>query len=114
MELSGLDERIDVRRVSGIVKTVQAYLPDFPPERFRGVAPWAGLRPCSPDGLPYLGRTVTPENLILAAGHAMMGISLAPATGRIVGSLLAGEPPGIDLSLFRPDRYSKPRKLVHG
>ena len=72
---------------------------------FAGVEPWRGLRPCSPDGLPYLGRTSRYDNLVVATGHAMMGLSLAPITGRIVGQLVAGEPPEHDLALLSPDRF---------
>jgi D-amino-acid dehydrogenase len=63
------------------------------------------LRPVSPDGLPYLGRPKRWSNVIVATGHAMMGLSLAPVTGKIVASLLAGEPPGFDLGLLSPERF---------
>ena len=93
MELAGLDERIDPARVRGILKSIPRYLPDFAPEDFEGVAPWCGLRPCSPDGLPYLGRFDLYRNLTAATGHAMMGLSLAPITGRLVAELLSDERP---------------------
>jgi len=105
MEMAGLDESITERRVRGIVKTVPAYYPAFEPRVFEGIEPWSGLRPCSPDGLPYLGRTQRWQNLTVATGHAMMGLSLAPATGRIVAQLVNGEPPPFDLRLLSPDRY---------
>ena len=57
MEIAGLNEDINPRRVRGIIKAVPHYFPDVPPEDFDGIQPWRGLRPCSPDGLPYLGRT---------------------------------------------------------
>ena len=63
---------------------------------------WAGLRPCLPDGLPAIGRL---GGVVVATGHAMKGVSLAPVTGRLVAQLLAGEPPDHDLALFRPDRF---------
>lgn len=105
MELGGLDERIDPRRVQGIIKAVPQYYPDFRPEDFAGVAPWRGLRPCSPDGLPYLGRSRECANLVVAAGHAMMGLSLAPITGKLVAEFVSGQTPDADLSLLDPDRY---------
>jgi D-amino-acid dehydrogenase len=106
MEISGLSESIDTRRVRGIINAVSGYYPDFTPADFDGIAPWRGLRPCSPDGLPYLGRTNRYANLTLATGHAMMGMSLAPITGQLVAKIISGDRPALDLSLLSPDRYS--------
>lgn len=105
MEIAGLNEDITHRRVQGIIKAVPKYYPEFQPEDFAGVQPWRGLRPCSPDGLPYLGKTAAVGNLVVATGHAMMGLSLAPVTGKVVSQLLAGEKPATDLTLLSPDRY---------
>ena len=96
MEVGGLDLKIDPARVHGIVKSVPDYFPRFSESDFDGVAPWAGLRPVSPDGLPYLGRLEGLDNLVVATGHAMMGLSLGPVSGRLVADLLVGEEP------FRP------------
>ena len=71
-----------------------------------GVQPWRGLRPCSPDGLPYVGRTKKFGNLSLATGHAMMGLSLGPATGKLMAQILSGEKPATDITLLSPDRYN--------
>lgn len=106
MELAGLDERISTRRVEGIVRSFTRYFPRFRPEHFEGIAPWRGLRPCSPDGLPYLGRTRAAENLVVATGHAMMGLSLAPVTGELAAQLVDREPPRFDLTLLAPDRFA--------
>ena len=106
MEVAGLNEDINPVRVRGIIKSVAKYFPQFTPEDFAGVAPWRGLRPCSPDGLPYLGRTAKYSNLILATGHAMMGMSLSPVTGQLVSELVGGEKPSFDLRLLSPDRYA--------
>jgi D-amino-acid dehydrogenase len=105
MEIAGLNEDITLRRVQGIIKAVPKYYPEFKPEDFAGIQPWRGLRPCSPDGLPYLGRTTAAQNLVIATGHAMMGLSLAPVTGKIVSQLLAHEKPELDLKMLSPDRY---------
>lgn len=105
MEIAGMDERINPRRVAGILKSIPRYYPEFSFEDFAGLEPWQGLRPCSPDGLPYLGRTRVADNLVVATGHAMMGLSLAPITGQIVASLIDREPTAIDLQLLDPDRY---------
>ena len=96
MEVGGLDLSVNPARVRGIVKSVHSYFPKFSEADFEGVRPWAGLRPVSPDGIPYLGRAGKLPNLIVATGHAMMGLSLAPVSGRLVADLLAGTEP------FRP------------
>jgi D-amino-acid dehydrogenase len=67
---------------------------------------WYGYRPCSPDGLPYIGKLRAFENLVLATGHAMMGLSLGPATGQVVNDLLMGrEIEGRYRQFFDPSRY---------
>lgn len=106
MEIAGLNEDINPVRVQGIIKAVPKYFPKFAPEDFAGIQPWRGLRPCSPDGLPYLGRTQKFSNLILATGHAMMGMSLSPITGQLVSEIISGEKPSFDLSLLAPDRFA--------
>jgi D-amino-acid dehydrogenase len=106
MELAGLDESIDPVRVRGILKAIPRYLPEFTPADFEGVTPWCGLRPCSPDGLPYVGRFRRYANLSAATGHAMMGLSLAPVTGRLMAEVLSGEEPFLDITALRPDRFS--------
>lgn len=106
MEIAGLNEDINPVRVRGIVKAVPRYYPEFRVEDFAGLQPWRGLRPCSPDGLPYLGRTAKFANLTVATGHAMMGLSLGPITGKLVSEIVAHERPSIDVTLLNPDRYA--------
>ena len=105
MELAGLNEDINPIRVRGIIDAVPRYYPDIKREDFDGVRPWRGLRPCTPDGLPYLGRPASVPNLVVAAGHAMMGVSLGPITGRLAAGMLSGEKPELDISLLSPNRY---------
>ena len=106
MEIAGLGEGINRRRVQGIIKAVPHYLPDFTAEDFAGIEPWSGLRPCAPDGLPYVGRFAAYDNLSTATGHAMMGLSLGPVTGRIMAELLSGELPSLDITMLSPDRFA--------
>lgn len=106
MEMSGLNEEIHPSRVRGILKSIPLYYPEFKIEDFADVPPWAGLRPCSPDGLPYLGRTRELANCSIATGHAMMGLSLGPITGRLISQIVSDEVPDLDLSLLNPNRYS--------
>jgi len=106
MEIAGLNEEINPLRVQGIIKAVPKYFSKFTPDDFAGIQPWRGLRPCSPDGLPYLGRTAKFANLTIATGHAMMGLSLGPITGQLVSEILSDEKPSFDLTLLNPDRYA--------
>lgn len=106
MEMAGINESITKRRVQGIIRAVPEYFPAFQGSDFSDCKPWSGLRPVSPDGMPYLGRTGRWKNLVVATGHAMMGLSLAPATGRVVSALVAGEEPPVKLDLLSPDRFA--------
>lgn len=105
MEISGMSEAVDPARVRGIRRSFCQYYPKFQDADFEGITPWRGLRPCSPDGLPYIGRSSTLTNLVVATGHAMMGLSLGPVTGMLVGQILDGEKPAHDLTLLNPERY---------
>ena len=105
MEIAGLDETINARLVAGIVKAVSRYYPQFSPDDFADVKPWAGLRPCSPDGMPFIGRIRAYDNLSTATGHAMMGLSLAPITGKLMADVFMRELPAINLCLLDPERY---------
>ena len=98
LELAGWDLAINLRRVKAILKSIPLYLPDFDPRSLDLIEIWRGLRPCTPDGLPHIGRPINLDNLIVATGHAMKGISLAPVTGKLVAQLAAGEHPDINLS----------------
>lgn len=107
MEISGINHKIDMNRVRGIANAIPRYYPEVSvtlPERKRV---WTGLRPCSPDGLPYIGRSKSYKNLILATGHAMMGLSLGPGTGRLVAQLISKEEPAVPLHCFQPERFQR-------
>lgn len=106
MEVTGLDQSINPARVKGIIKSVSHYYPAFSAADFAGVPVWTGLRPCSPDGLPYIGRFTRYPNLSAATGHAMMGLSLGPVTGALMADVLSDRTPALDLSLLRPDRFA--------
>ena len=106
MEIAGLNENINPVRVRGIINSVPRYYPDFAPQDFEGIPAWCGLRPCSPDGLPYVGRTGRYANFSIATGHAMLGLSLGPITGKLMAEVLSEEQPSIDIRLLNPDRYA--------
>ena len=103
LELSGLSATINQRRVNAIRKAARDYLilPETTPEEHV----WQGLRPVPPDGMPYIGRSKQPDNLVIATGHAMLGLSMGPITGEIVAELLQGRPPSLPLDGFEVDRF---------
>jgi len=106
LELAGFDQSVDRRRVQAILKTVPGYFPDLEPGNMEIIEIWQGLRPCTPDGLPYIGRPRSYDNVMVAAGHGMLGISLAPATGKLVSQLLTGETPFMDHTPLGIERFS--------
>jgi len=106
MELAGLDLSINQRRVDAILKAVPMYLDGIPTPDRAAAKLWSGLRPCTPDGLPYVGRFTACDNLIAATGHAMLGITLAAVTGTLVADLVASRAPGVDLRHLSPDRFN--------
>ena len=103
LELVDEDLSIDRRRVAGIVRAARAHL--ALPDPLPAVEPWAGLRPCTPDGMPLIGRARGFRNLWLATGHQMTGLKTAPGTARLLAELMSGEAPSFDLAPFRADRY---------
>jgi len=106
LELSGLDMRPNPHKVRGIMGSIPRYFPDFKARGFEGLPVWTGLRPCSPDGLPYIGRFQRFENVYAATGHAMMGVSLGPITGRLIAEMVSDENPSIDVTKLSPDRFA--------
>jgi len=96
-----------LNRVKGILNSVRRFLPNsnFPEPKPDEI--WFGYRPCSADGLPYIGRHHTYENLIVATGHSMLGLGLGPATGRLVCELAMDEPTTIDISAFSLTRFNR-------
>lgn len=105
LELSGLSNKIDTNRVKGIVESIPKYYKNWsvPYPHESGV--WKGYRPCSPDGLPYIGKSNKVENLYIGTGHGMMGLSLGPATGKILSEIITQQKPFLDIELFTPERF---------
>lgn len=92
MEFAGLDQTINRRRVKGILNSVKRFIPHFDIDQVNQDIAWSGLRPCTPDGLPLVGRVPKLGNVCLAAGHAMLGLTLAPITGRLISELISEQP----------------------
>lgn len=104
LELAGFDFSINQRRVNAIRRAVDEYLSGL--EDLELVEIWRGWRPCTPDGLPILGYAPAWDNLVIASGHAMVGMSLGPMSGKLAAQLVCGEEPELDLYPLRAGRFS--------
>ncbi|MCX7551924.1 NAD(P)/FAD-dependent oxidoreductase [Xanthomarina sp. F2636L] len=104
MEIAGINDKVNKIRVEAISKATTSYYPEviLTQEEKNDVA--SGLRPVSPDGLPYIGKSSKCKNLTIATGHAMMGWSMGPATGKLVSEVISNKKPILDLHPFHPDR----------
>jgi D-amino-acid dehydrogenase len=105
LEISHFSQNPDPRRLAGILESLPRYYPGWEVPMPQMEEVWQGYRPCSPDGLPYMGISKKYPNLCIATGHAMMGMSLGPATGKWVSELLCGKTPDIQTALFAPERF---------
>ena len=106
MEIAGINNTININRVKGIIESIPKYFPGLNVALPETKDIWFGFRPCSPDGLPYIGKSKIFNNLIIAGGHSMMGLSLAPATGKLVTEMAANLPLSVKTGAFDPERFS--------
>ena len=104
MEIAGINKNISKARVDTIVKLSKNYYPELNIKSTDVNNVSSGLRPVSPDGLPYIGRSSKCDNLIIATGHAMMGWSMATATGLIVSEILEKKKLSLNIESYSPDR----------
>lgn len=104
MELAGLDLSINKARVEGILKAAKRAIANFDIDGVDRDLSWSGLRPLSPDGLPLIGRLPNYNNLTVACGHAMLGLTLAPVTGHLIEQVYAGNTPDWQ-AFIRPCRF---------
>ena len=102
MEFDGDLPRFDQRRVDAILASLRKYLNL---EWDAAFDTWSGSRPMSPDGLPLMGRPREFDNLIVAAGHGMFGLSLTPSSAVALSELIIDGRSSIDLTDFNPDRF---------
>lgn len=107
MEIVGTDTEVNSSKINGLKKSVYEYLPDFKPGELDGQKIWTGLRPCTPDGLPYVGPMDGFSNLYTSTGHAMMGMSLAPSCGNILAELITDGESDLDHPMINPGRFSR-------
>jgi D-amino-acid dehydrogenase len=95
------DTRINQNRLQGIVNTVNSFYPDLKIEKPKEEDTWYGFRPCTPSGMPIITRDKKVKNVVLATGHAMMGLSLAPATGKLVTEIISNQPLSVSTKMFQ-------------
>ena len=105
MELSGINNKVMLSRMQGIYNSAKDFYPglkiEFPPTD----KIWSGLRPVTPDGLPYIGKVANIANVIIAGGHAMLGISEGTGTGKLVTEIISNKNTSIDILAFSPTRF---------
>lgn len=104
MEIAGINHKINPVRVNAIAKAGEEYYPGLSINEEEKSDAQCGLRPLTPDGLAYIGRSAKCKNLILATGHAMMGWSMGPATGKLVAEIISEQKASLDLAPYHPDR----------
>jgi D-amino-acid dehydrogenase len=106
MEISGLNSPTLIKRAEAIFNASREYYPNLDVKFPSKEKIWSGLRPLSPDGLPYIGRHSKFDNLTFAGGHAMLGLSLAAATGKLVEELVGRAKVSIPLEPFDVERFN--------
>ena len=106
LEIAGTNQKVDMRRVQGIFESINRYYPEFEAKFPQEKEIWKGLRPCSPDGLPYIGFAPNYSNLLVGSGHSMMGISLAPATGKLLAELHQQKDTTMEIGGFEVGRFN--------
>ncbi|MCB0461406.1 MAG: FAD-dependent oxidoreductase [Flavobacteriaceae bacterium] len=104
MEIAGINQNINKVRVEAIANATKRYYPSVELTQEEKENAACGLRPVSPDGLPYIGKSKKCNNLTIAAGHAMMGWSMATGTGKLVAEIISEQKPSLNLTPFNPDR----------
>jgi D-amino-acid dehydrogenase len=105
MEFAGYDETLRPERLGLLKQGAEPYLrePFCDPIEDR----WYGWRPMTQDSLPIIDRSPKYENVWIAAGHNMLGVSMAPATGRLVAEMVEGRRPFLDASPYRVGRFAR-------
>ena len=105
MEISGINNKVLIKRMQGIYDSAKDFYPglkiDLPPAD----KIWNGLRPVTPDGLPYIGKVSKYDNVVFAGGHAMLGISEGTGTGKLVSEIISGKNTTINIQAFNPGRF---------
>ena len=104
MEIAGINHNINRVRVEAIANAATRYYPEIKLTSEEKDSAACGLRPVSPDGLPYIGKSSKCSNLTIAAGHAMMGWSMGTGTGKLVSEIISDKKTSLDMTMYLPDR----------
>jgi D-amino-acid dehydrogenase len=106
MEIGGINSKINKKRVQQIAENVKAFYPNVHIMQEEQDKAACGLRPLSPDGLPFIGRSKYFKNVTIATGHAMMGWSQGPATGKLISEIITDNKTSINLTPFSLERFN--------
>lgn len=104
MEIAGINSNVNTKRVDAIAKGVHQYYPDIIISEQEKAQVAFGNRPVTPDGLAYIGKSKKCSNVTFASGHAMMGWSMATATGKLVSEVITEQQLSLNIDAFNPDR----------
>lgn len=105
MEFAGYDASLNRRRLTLLTTGAAHYFDEPVSEPIE--EEWFGWRPMTPDSVPIIDRTPAMDNVLIAAGHNMLGVSMAPATGKLVAELLTKQSPHVDASRYSLSRFSR-------
>lgn len=103
LELVDQDFSITQKRVENIKKGAREFL--HLPDKLEVQELWAGLRPCTPDGVPLIGYHKNISNLVMAVGHQMLGLQSGAGTGLLVADIIEGKTPFVDLKVLDANRF---------
>lgn len=103
LELSGVNHDIRRPRLEQLTKAASRYIKTMEDVTIK--SEWCGLRPCLPEGLPAVGAVSRYPGLFVATGHAMMGLTLGPVTGKLISECVLDRSPSMDIDTLRPDRF---------
>ncbi len=106
MEITSTQTPPRMSRVEGLLQAVEKFFPEFKVPIPSMDKVWYGYRPCSADGLPYIGRTKQWKNVVMATGHGMLGLSLGAGTGKLVSEIINEQKYSMDIAPFNPDRFN--------
>jgi len=106
MEIASVNHDINIKRVQGILESVPKYFSNLQPKMPDTKDIWHGFRPCSPDGLPYIGTIKKIKNMMIAGGHSMMGLGLGPATGKVISEMCNHQKNSVKTDAFDPERFT--------
>lgn len=105
LELSGVNHEIRRPRLEQLTNAAARYLRTMQDATVK--SEWCGLRPCLPDGLPALGAVSRYSGLFVATGHAMMGLTLGPVTGKLMSECVLDGASSMDITALHPERFSR-------